>query len=74
MLVAACSWLQVLLRWGLEQGCAVIPKSVRPERVAEASEAALLSWQLPDQARRALDELAAKEGGQKYCWDPQDIA
>ncbi|KXZ40960.1 hypothetical protein GPECTOR_1135g407 [Gonium pectorale] len=64
---------QVLLRWALQEGCAVIPKSVRPERLADWSEAALLGadWGLgPGEAA----ELAALEDGHKYCWDPADIA
>ena len=40
-------WGLVLLRWALDRGCAVIPKSVRAERVAQASPAELLGWRLP---------------------------
>ena len=32
----------MLLRWGLLQGCAVIPKSVNPDHIDEFSESALL--------------------------------
>lgn len=61
---------QVLLRWGLQQGCGVIPKSVTPSRLAEYSPSALLSWQLGEDDMAALDGL---EDGHKYCWDASGI-
>jgi len=63
--------LQVLLRWGLQQGCAVIPKSVHPERIQQASPRQLLGWQLGDDDMAALNAL---EDGTKYCWDASRIA
>lgn len=64
---------QVLLRWGLHKGCAVIPKSCRPERIAEASEPQLLppGAGLTDGQMALLDSL---EDGHKYCWDPSGIS
>lgn len=61
---------QVLLRWGLQQGCAVIPKSVHPDRIQQASPKELMSWQLSDADMAALDAL---EDGTKYCWDASKI-
>ncbi|KAK9817953.1 hypothetical protein WJX72_004827 [[Myrmecia] bisecta] len=59
---------QVLLRWGLQQGCAVLPKSVHQDYIAEFSEGKLLTWSLTD---ADMAELAALEDkGGKYCWDP----
>ena len=63
--------MQVLLRWGLQKGCLVIPKSVQPARVAEWTHGKLHSFELPASAMTALDGL---EDGTKYCWDPQDVA
>lgn len=63
---------QVLLRWGLQRGCAVIPKTVRIERLEEFRPEALLSWRLCDADMAALDALEdAKDG--KVCWDPEEI-
>ncbi|MGK2944880.1 MAG: aldo/keto reductase [Desulfuromonadales bacterium] len=46
---------QVLLRWAIERGTAVIPKSVNPERLAENFQAAEL--ELSGQDMRALAKL-----------------
>lgn len=61
--------LQVLLRWGLQKGCAVIPKAANPEHIIPAVD--LLSWELPADMEARLDAL---EDGTKYCWDPAGIA
>ncbi|KAF6255387.1 Aldo/keto reductase [Scenedesmus sp. NREL 46B-D3] len=61
---------QVLLRWALQQGCAVIPKSVHPQYIQQHSPQQLLSWQLSDDDMAALSVL---EDGHKYCWDASDI-
>ncbi|DBB04537.1 TPA: hypothetical protein ACH3X1_012618 [Trebouxia sp. C0004] len=61
---------QVLLRWGLQQGCAVIPKSSNKQHIDEASPNNLLSWELNQQQMQALDSM---EDGHKYCWDPSTV-
>lgn len=62
---------QVLLRWGIQNGCAVIPKSSQPERIAEFAPAQLLDgWQLSEADMAAL---AGLEDGHKYCWDASSI-
>ncbi|KAL3136995.1 hypothetical protein ABBQ32_006590 [Trebouxia sp. C0010 RCD-2024] len=61
---------QVLLRWGLQQGCAVIPKSLNPVHIAEASPQELLSWELNQQQMKTLDDMS---DGHKYCWDPTNV-
>lgn len=63
--------MQVLLRWGLEEGCAVIPKSVNLQHLQQLTPEALLSWQLEAKHKAALDAL---EDEHKYCWDPKDVA
>lgn len=62
--------LQVLLMWGLQKGCAVIPKSIHPDYIAQYSPDQLLSHQLSQQHVIALDAL---EDGHKYCWDASGI-
>lgn len=72
---------QTLLGWGLQKGCAVLPKSSRLDRIREYSP--LLSEMQPDSTGRflshesesALDKLGlAIENRRKFCWNPEDIA
>jgi len=46
---------QVMLRWGLQQGRSVIPKSVRPARIAE--NLAVFDFELAPDEMAAIDEL-----------------
>jgi diketogulonate reductase-like aldo/keto reductase len=59
---------QVLLRWGLQTGAAVLPKSVRPERIAE--NIALDSVHLDEGDLAALDAL---EENFVTGWNPQTV-
>lgn len=61
---------QLLLKWGLQSGLAVLPKSVHPERIRDAAEPALLGWELAAGTMAALDGLS---DGHHYCWDPSKI-
>ena len=61
---------QVLLRWGLQQGLCVLPKSGDPARIA--ANGAVFDFELPADAMRALDGLA-DQGGGKRCWDPRGV-
>ena len=63
--------LQVLLRWGLQSDCIIIPKSVTPSRIEEWGHGRLVDFELDSQAMSALNGL---EDGTKYCWDPTDVA
>lgn len=58
---------QVLLRWGLQHGMVVLPKSVRPERIAE--NAAIFDFELPEATMAELDAL---EEGLVTGWDPRE--
>jgi 2,5-diketo-D-gluconate reductase A len=65
---------QVALRWGLQRGWAVIPKTARVDRVAELSPSALLhGWALTDAEMAALDGLEAASGSLRTCWDPHVV-
>jgi diketogulonate reductase-like aldo/keto reductase len=57
---------QVLIRWGLQQGLVVLPKSTRPTRLAENY--AALDFVLDDRDMAALDRL---EEGLVTGWDPR---
>jgi len=59
---------QVLLRWGLERGFVVLPKSVRPERIRE--NAALYDFALDAADHRALFALGE---GYRTSWDPSGV-
>jgi methylglyoxal/glyoxal reductase len=62
-----CTPAQVLLRWGLEKGLVVLPKSTHAERLAE--NVAALAFTLPPEAMASLDAL---EEGLVTGWDPRD--
>ena len=59
---------QVVLRWAIERGIVVLPKSVRPARIEE--NAGVFDWSLTPEDRTALDGL---ESGFRTCWDPTDL-
>jgi diketogulonate reductase-like aldo/keto reductase len=59
---------QVLLRWGLQQGLIVLPKSSDRQRLAENLSA--LDFELGESEGRALDAL---EEGLVTGWDPRDV-
>jgi diketogulonate reductase-like aldo/keto reductase len=58
---------QVLLRWGLQHGLVVLPKSTRAERIAE--NAAVFDFELSAEEMARLDAL---EEGLVTGWDPRD--
>ena len=52
---------EVMLRWGLQQGRSVIPKSVRPERIAENLDVFRVA--LSDEELARIDALETGERG-----------
>lgn len=60
---------QVLLRWGIQHGMVVLPKSVNASRIAE--NANIFGFALESQEMRALDDL---EQGHATGWDPREQA
>ena len=59
--------VQVLLRWGLQHGLVVLPKSTNPARIAE--NAALFDFRLPPETIANLDAL---EEGLVTGWNPRN--
>jgi diketogulonate reductase-like aldo/keto reductase len=62
---------QVLLRWALQKGCHVVPKSVRKERVKE--NAGVFKFKLSAGEMKAIDKL---HNNTRYAWkglDPDSI-
>ncbi|RKP09422.1 NADP-dependent oxidoreductase domain-containing protein [Thamnocephalis sphaerospora] len=74
-LAAACQRTpaQLLLRWAIQHGATVIPKSTQPERIRENAQS--LCFSLTAEQMAALDKLA--EASQlplrRFCWDPSRI-
>ena len=58
---------QVLLRWSVQHGNVVLPKSTKPSRIAE--NARIFDFTLDE---RAMDELDELEEGLVTGWDPAD--
>jgi diketogulonate reductase-like aldo/keto reductase len=58
---------QVMIRWSLQHGLVVIPKSARPERIKENSEVFDFEISAPDMAK--LDSLGENL---RTDWDPTD--
>ena len=61
--------LQVLLRWAVQQGVPVLPKSSNPDRIKD--NARIFDFTLND---TDMDRLSALDCGHKYCWDSSEVA
>jgi len=59
---------QVMLRWSLQHGYVVIPKSVRPERIEENAD--VFDFML---APADMDVLDGLHDGFRTCWDPSEM-
>jgi diketogulonate reductase-like aldo/keto reductase len=60
---------QVMLRWGIEHGVVVLPKSTNAARMKENAD--LFDFRLDDAARRTLDALNENSA---VAWDPRTQA
>lgn len=62
------TYAQVLLRWGIETGLVLLPKSVSPERIRENIDVYDFELYLND-----LQNLAKLDRGLRTCWDPTHV-
>ncbi|KAF9906377.1 hypothetical protein EC991_000707 [Linnemannia zychae] len=62
---------QILLRWGLQHGAVVIPKSTQPERIRNNID--IFSFEIDAQDMAALDAYSAEGERTRYCWDSTDV-
>jgi diketogulonate reductase-like aldo/keto reductase len=58
---------RILVRWGLEHGLVVLPKSVRAERIRENADVYGFALDAED-----LAALGALDEGFRTSWDPTD--
>lgn len=61
-------FLQVLLRWAVQQGVPVLPKSSNPDRIKD--NARIFDFTLSD---TDMDRLSALDCGQKFCRDASAV-
>src|SRR5439155_5161595 len=59
---------QVLIRWSLQHGLVVIPKSIRADRIRE--NAAVFDFDLKREDMERLDSL---DEGSRVAWNPEDL-
>ncbi|XP_015229312.1 PREDICTED: uncharacterized oxidoreductase MSMEG_2408/MSMEI_2347-like [Cyprinodon variegatus] len=60
---------QVLLRWAVQQGIPVLPKSSNPDRILQNAE--VFDFSLSD---TDISRLSALDCGHRFCWDPSGVA
>lgn len=62
------SYAQIMLRWCLQQGAIILPKSVTPERVQQNIQ--VYDFELDEQDMALLRKL---DKGLRTCWDPTHV-
>lgn len=62
------SYAQVMVRWCLQKGLVVLPKSVTLERIKENID--VFDFELSD---HEMTQLADLDSGRRTCWDPTHI-
>jgi len=60
---------QILLRWGLQKGYTVLPRSSNPDHVRENLQVS--GWGVPEEQMEVLDSLGEEET--KFAWDPTTV-
>lgn len=60
---------QVLLKWGLQHGYSVLPKSKNPDHIKDNFK---LNFTIPEECMIELDNLHKTET-KKYAWDPDSV-
>ena len=63
---------QVLLRWGLQKGYAVLPKSTNEERMRQNID--LFSFEIDDEDMAAIADMDRGEGVAWSSGDPSTVA
>jgi len=62
---------QVVLRWGVERGCATVSRSSSKVRITE--NAGIFDFKLLPEHVERLNSLQTDDWAQKFCWDPSQI-
>lgn len=63
-----CSPAQIMIRWGIQKGVVIIPKSKNPDRIKENGN--VFNFKISDADMKALDDL---NRNLRTCWDPTNI-
>ncbi|CAK9303699.1 unnamed protein product [Gordionus sp. m RMFG-2023] len=64
---------QILLKWSIQHGSCVIPKSIHQSRVE--SNAKIFDFELTSQEIAILDDIRIRENKKdvRFCWDPSEV-
>ena len=65
----------ICLRWAMQHGYGVIPRSSNPERIVDNFRVAQVGFMddLTDEEMAEIDAISIREGERKFCWDPSNI-